>query len=141
MDFTYRWGKLSITPQYKLMLVRLRDQERGVNILSEIRSIPILRMAYPAFKRTSLQGGIRGIGRLPYRLRDNTANRNSFKRRTTFVTVTNRSDYFGYELVTILGVHKDQLIYDTRFQDVRSFDRLNLFVRALVGFTEFGPPI
>lgn len=84
MDFTYRWGRLSVTPQYKFMLVRLRDH---------------------------------------------TASRNSFKRRTTFVTVTNRTDYFGYELVTILGVHEDQRIYDTKFKDVRNF-RPPHFVRA-----------
>ena len=121
VDFIYRWGRLSVTPHCKFMLVRLRDQECGVNILSEIRSIPILRVAYPVFRRTSLQGGIQGIGRLPYRLHDDTASRNSFKRRTTFVTVTNRTDYFGYELVTILGVHEDQRIYDTKFKDVRNF--------------------
>jgi len=39
LDYTKRWGKLSLTPQYKFMLLRLTDQERDVDLLSEHRSM------------------------------------------------------------------------------------------------------
>jgi hypothetical protein len=141
VEFARSWGKLKVTPQYKLMFLRLRDQERGTNLLSEIRSIPILRVEYPLMQRTSLRAGFQGIGPIPYRLTDDTADRNSYKQRTAFVTITNRSGYFGYELVTIFGLNKDQRGYDTKFRDTRDFDIATLFVRALVGFSDYGRPI
>ena len=74
--------------------------------------------------RTSLRAGFQGTGPLPYRLTDNTADRNSCKQRTAFVTITNRRGYLGYELITILGINKDQREYDTRFRDARVFDSI-----------------
>jgi hypothetical protein len=123
------------------MFLRLRDQERGSDLLSEIRSIPILRLEYPLMSRTSLRAEFQGIGPFPYRLRDDTADRNSYEQRTAFVTITNRTGYFGYELVTILGINKDQREYDTKLRDTRDFDSFSLFVRGMVGFSEFGRPI
>ncbi len=141
VEYTRSWRGLRITPQYKFMLLRLRDQERGTNMLSEIRSIPILRLEYQLMSRSSLRAGFQGIGPFPYRLTDDTADRNSYEQRTAFVTITNRSGYFGYELVTIIGLNSDQREYDTKFQDVRDFDSMSLFVRALVGFSDYGRPI
>ena len=63
LEFAKHWGKLSITPQYKFMFLRLRDQERGSDLLSEIRSIPILRIEYPLMSRTSLRPVSRVLGR------------------------------------------------------------------------------
>ena len=57
-----------------------------------------------------------------------------------FATITNQSKYFGYELATIAGFSKDRLEFDSR-QDRRASDVLTVFVRGLIGFTEFGRPI
>ncbi len=141
VEFTRHWGRLNLTPQYKLMSLRLRDQERNINLLSEIRSIPILRVEYQLMPRTSLRVGFQGTGPLPYYLTDNTADRNSYEQRTAFMTITNRSGHLGYELITILGIKKDQREYDTKFRDSRDFDSMTMFVRALVGFSDYGPPI
>ena len=140
LQYNFRWGKLSVTPQYKFMLLRLTDQEREANLLAERRSIPILRLEYALLPRTTLRAGVQGLGPLPYRFRD-VAARNSFEQRTWFVSVINYSKYFGYELVTIAGVNRDAKEFDTRFRDVRDFDVLSLFVRGVIGFTEFGQPI
>ncbi len=141
LEFTKRWGMFSITPQYKFMIMRLSDRERDVNLISEYRSIPILRLEYKFLQRTSLRVGFQGFGPVPYRRRDETAARESFEQRSAFATVTNRTRYFGYDLVTILGLHKDRLDFDTNFQDVRNLDSISLFVRTLIGFTEYGRPI
>ncbi len=141
VELTRHWGKLKVTPQFKYMYVSLRDQERGNDLLAETRSIPILRLEYPLMSRTSLRAGFQGIGPFPYRLTDDTADRNSYDQRTAFVTITNRSGYFGYELVTIVGIDKDKRKYKTRFRDARNFDSVTMFARALVGFSDYGRPI
>ncbi len=141
LQWPIRWGKLSVTPQYKLMMLREIDRERNVAIRAENRSIPILRLQYALSSRTSLRGGLQGLGPLPYRLEDKTAKRKSFKQRTAFITLENSSKYFGYELITIVGVRKDKLEFDTPLGDGRDLDIMSLFVRGLIGFTDFGRPI
>ena len=141
LQFALHWGKLHITPQYKLMVFRLVDRERDLRLQSELRAIPILRLQYPLLARTTLSAGVQGLGPLPYRRRDELSRRNSFEQRAAFLTVTNRSKYFGYELVTIAGVARDRRDFDDETQRFQEFDYWNLFARALVGFTEFGRPL
>ncbi len=138
IDYKYFWGRLTIQPQFKFMLLRLVDQERDVNFTSETRSIPILRLSMPLMSRTVLQAGVQGLGPLPYRHDDRIAKRNSFEQRTSFVTLTNRSAYFGYELVTIVGVGEDEKRFKSEIRNVRDFHDLTFFLRAIVGFTEYG---
>ena len=41
-DYTWYWGKLSVTPQFKFLLLREVDQAADVALRSEFRTIPIL---------------------------------------------------------------------------------------------------
>ena len=140
-EYTWNWGKLSATPQFKFMLLRLSDRERDLELQDEIRSIPILRLRYALLSRTALQMGLQGWGPLPYRRNDRVASRFSFEQRTAFATLTNRSRYFGYDLTTIVGISRDEADFDEDFQRFREFDSWSFFVRGVVGFTEFGRAI
>ncbi len=138
VQYSWMLGSLRITPQYKFMLLRLTDQERDADLQLETRSIPILRIQYPLLPRTHLQLGIQGLGPLPYRRHDRISRLESFEQRTTFLTVTNKTHYFGYELISVFGVNRDQKTYDDKGQIFRNFDTWTVFARALLGFTEFG---
>ena len=130
-------------------------------LTSEFSTIPILRLECPLMSRTLLQVGFQGLGPLPYRFKDKVRERQSFERRTAFVNLINRSSYFGYDLYTIVGFTKDSKEFDDVFQrsdtalgGIQSdkygllpiqvarltgeFNAWSVFVRALVGFTEFG---
>ena len=72
---------------------------------------------------------------------DKTADRNSFEQRTAFITLQTTSKYFGYELITVMGIRKDKLEFDTPLGDGRDLDIMSFFVRGLIGFTDFGRPI
>ena len=141
IQYVWRWGKLIVTPQYKLMLLRLVDRDRDVRLESELRSIPILRIEYPLLSRTNLRVGFQGMGPIPYRRRDDTSQRNSFEQRTAFASLTNSSRYFGYELITTMGFNAEKIEYDSPFLDDRDIHVRTFFVTVLVGFTEFGRPI
>ena len=138
VQYPMYWGSLSLTPQYKFMILRSVDRERDVRLQSEYRSVPILRLEYPLLRRTSLAAGIQGIGPVPY-LRENHADtRLSFEQRTFFVSLRNRSKYFGYDLVTIVGFNKHKVSFENISQKDRDTDLWSFFVRTVVGFTEFG---
>ena len=138
-DYTRYWGSLKVQPQFKFMLLRLRDQRADRSLRSEVSLIPILRAEYPLMSRSTLQVGIQGIGPFPYRFEDRAAERNTFERRTKFVSLTNRSAYFGYQLFTIIGFTRDKQDFDDEFQTFREFDSWSFFIRALVGFTHGRP--
>ena len=141
VQYSWRWRQVQLTWQYKLMALRLVDRGRDLRLQSEYRSIPIMRLEYLLSARTSLRAGVQGIGPLPYRRRDHVSSQRSFEQRTAFVTLTNRSRYFGYDLVTIAGVGKDAMKFDLDAYEFAEFDTMSFFVRTLVGFTEFGRPI
>lgn len=106
----YRWrlGRLRVQPQLKVMLLRLDDRNARQLLRNEYRVIPILRLQYPVMPRTVLPFGLQGVGPFPYRVKDDAQPRNSFEQRVAFLTLTNRSAYFGYNLFTILGIQHDE---------------------------------
>jgi hypothetical protein len=65
LQWTKRWGRLSLTPQYKFMMLREVDRDRDVELEAENRSIPILRLEYAFLPRTSLRAGLQGLGPFP----------------------------------------------------------------------------
>ncbi len=146
-EFTWYWGKLSLTPQVKFMHLRLVDQQAdrlangdytSRDLTSEFRTIPILRLEYPLMSRTMLQAGLQGLGPLPYKVEDRVRSRNSFEQHTAFFTLTNRKRYFGYDLYTAIGVTKDKKEFDDPFRQADEFDVWSFFIRTLIGFTEYG---
>ena len=84
------------------------------------------------------QAGLQGFGPLPYRVEDRVRQRGSFEQRTAFISLTNRSRYFGYDLYTIVGLQRDEKKFEDVFQQADEFDGWSFFVHALVGFTEYG---
>ena len=146
-EYTWNWGKLSLTPQVKFMHLRLVDQKAdrlvdgeyvSRDLASEFRTIPILRIELPLMTRTTLQAGLQGLGPLPYKVEDRVRSRNSFKQHTAFCTLTNRKRYFGYDLYTVIGVAKDKKEFGDPFRQADEFDVSSVFIRALIGFTEYG---
>ncbi len=149
-DYTWQWGRLQVQPRIKFMLLRLVDQNAdrqpggryaARELIAEQRLIPILLVSCPLLRRTTLQLGLQGLGPLPYRLEDRVRGRNSLRQRVGFLTLTNRSLYFGYDLYTIAGMQRDTLQYDDPFRQSSNRDRWSFFVRTLVGFTEYGRAI
>ena len=149
-DYTWHLGRLTLQPQFKFLLLHLVERQDDVqnpgtdatrSLRSEWGAIPIMRLTYPLMTRTKLEMGIQGIGPLPYRLDDRVQERNSFERRTAFFTLTNRSKYFGYDLYTIVGLQRDKKEFDDAFREAEEFDVWSFFVRALIGFGEYGRPL
>lgn len=148
VDYTVIWGKLTVRPQCKVLLLHHVDQDADRlvtgayarrTLRSELSLIPILRIKYPIFRRTTLRVGVQGLGPLPYRRHDRVRNRDNLERRTAFATLANRSAYRGYDLHTIIGLKGDSLDYEDRLRRGEEYDTWSFFVRVLTGFTEFGP--
>ena len=149
-DYTWQWGRLQIQPRIKFMFLRLVDQNAdrqpggryaARELIAEHRIIPILLVSCPLLRRTTMQLGLQGLGPLPYRLEDRVRERNSLRRRIGFLTLTNRSLYFGYDLYNIVGMQRDKLSYDDTFRQSSNRDTWSFFIRTLVGFTEYGRAI
>ena len=127
-----------MTPQFKFLFLRQKDHAAGRVLHSEYRIIPILKLRYPLMSRTVLQAGTQGWGPVPYRVKNRTLRRENFEQRSTFVTLANRSRYFGYDLHAIFGINRNEVEFDNPFQRYKNYDGWTFFVRGLVGFTEYG---
>ena len=137
IDYTWMIGRFSIQPKFKFQMIRFVDQEQDRVMRMEYETMPILQLTLPIMRRTTARLGIQGWGPLPYRFRNNARALDDFERRTLMATVTNSSRYFGYELYTIVGLHRDARKFDAPARQVADFDTLSFFVRALIGFPDF----
>ena len=138
IDYTWRRGRFTVQPKFKLLALRSVDQRSDQLIRSEYDTLPILQASFQLMPQTFFRLGLQGWGPLPYRFDDRARRLESFERRTAISSVTMRSTYFGYDLVTIVGLEKDRLTYDSAARISENFDTIAFFVRALVGFTEYG---
>ena len=62
--------------------------------------------------------------------------RNSFKRQTRTVFLSNMSDYSGYKISTNVGFKQDKLEYSDEFRFLESFDTTEIFVRLFLGYAQ-----
>ncbi len=145
--YTWHWGRLMVRPRLKLMLLRLVDQDAdrkqgggytSRRLISEYRVIPILLVSYPIMLRTDLKLGLQGLGPAPYRVEDQVDKTRSFEQRIGFFTVANRSLYFGYDLHTTIGLERNKRSFDDPFRKSSNANTWAFFLRALIGFTEYG---
>ena len=137
-EYRHSVGDLDLTAQFKYLRLRLRDRNADRSLRFEESVIPILKGEFPLLSRTSLRFGVEGWGPFPYSFEEQGRASDSFERRTAFITMTNRTAYFGYDLYTIFGFSKDKQKFDSRLQRDRSIDTWGFFIRGLIGFTEYG---
>ena len=102
--------------------------------------MPIIKLEYQLLPRTRLLAGMEGGGPWPYRFKDRANDRNSFERHTQFLTLVNRSRYFGYDLYTTVGFNRHRRVFDAPFRQAGKVDNRSFFIRSLIGFTEHGRP-
>jgi hypothetical protein len=138
IDYTWRRGRFTLEPKFKFLALRLMDRGSSRLVRSEYDTIPIVQASVQLMKRTVFRVGLQGYGPLPYRFEDRARKLESFKRRTAITSLTMRSNYFGYELITVAGLERDQLNYNSAARKAENFNTVAFFVRALVGFTEYG---
>ncbi len=138
VDWTWRRGRLSLEPRFKLLFMRFVDRRSGRFMRREHDLIPILLLNYELMSRTVLRLGLEGWGPLPYRFKDQARRLESYERRTFIATLTNPSRYFGYDLYTIVGFDRDSIAFDAPSRKDENFHVWSFFVRALIGFTEYG---
>ena len=148
VEYTCQWRSPNATVQVHVLPAagsesgpsrRRHLQESGPALRDPID--PDSASEYPLLSRPVLRVGFQGLGPLPYRVNDRVRDIDSFEHRTAFASLTNHSRYFGYDLLTIVGLNKDRRVHDDPLQRTRNFEVWSVFVRAVIGFTEYGPPI
>ena len=135
-DYTWRWGKLTLQPALKgLWLKRARQQ--GKRVLDHVHTVvPIFKAGYELSPATQVKAGLQGLPGWWFEETHLADPRNSFKRRTTMVFLSNISDYSGYRISTNLGVKQDRLEYADEFRFLESFDTTEIFVRLFMGYAQ-----
>ena len=136
VDYTWRWGSLTLQPALKgLLLKRIRKQaDRALDHTRTV--VPIVIARYRLSPATEVKAGLQGLPGWWFEENHLAEPRNSFKRRTTMVFLSNMSDYSGYKISTNLGIKQDRLEYSDEFRFLESFDTTEIFVRLFMGYAQ-----
>ena len=139
IDYTWRRSrsKLEVIPAFKLLYLKRTQDLQGVPLADEMTTIPILKANYYITPKTIFRFGAQGLPFWKYRLKDNGNDWNSFKERVYVLMLTNRSAYFGYELVANAGVTLDRLTYDNPFRSADNTDVMTTFIQIVAGAPQY----
>ena len=133
-DYTWRWGKLTLQPALKGLWLK-RTRQQGKRPLDHTHTVvPLFKARYELSPATEVKAGLQGFPGWWFEETHLADPRNSFKRRTTMVFLSNISDYSGYRISTNLGFKQDRLEYADEFRFLESFDTTEIFVRLFMGY-------
>ncbi|MCY3738814.1 MAG: hypothetical protein OXG13_20610 [Gemmatimonadaceae bacterium] len=134
-DYTWRRFKnrLEIGPALKLLLLKRTQETVDVPLADETTVIPIFKASYHVTPKTTFRFGVQGLPFWKYRLKDSSNDWNSFEQNVYVLMMTNRSDYFGYEIVTNAGMTLDSRTYDDPFRGADNTDIMATFVQIVAG--------
>ncbi len=133
-DYTWRWGQLTLQPALKGLWLK-RTRREAARALEHVHTVvPIVMTRYELSPATELKAGLQGVPGWWFEETDLAEPRNSFKRRTRTVFLSNMSDYSGYKISTNLGFRQDRLEYADEFRFLESYDTTEIFVRLFLGY-------
>ena len=135
-DYTVRWGRLTLQPALKGLWLK-RTRREAELALEHVHTVaPIVIARYEVSPVTELKAGMQGVPGWWLKETHLAEPRNSFKRRTTMVFLSNMSDYSGYKISANLGFKQDRLEYLDEFRFLESFDTTEIFVRLFLGYAQ-----
>lgn len=137
----YTWrpprSRWEIEPALKLLFLNRTQDIVSIPLADETTVIPIIKASYDVTPKTTFRAGAQGLPGWKYRVKDHGNNWNSFKQDVYVLMMTNRSDYFGYEIVTNAGVTLDRRTYDNPFRGADNSDVLATFLQIVAGAPQF----
>ena len=136
-DYTWRWGNLTLQPALKGLWLKRTRREADDRVLDHTHTVvPIVMARYELSPATELKAGFQGVPGWWFEETDLAEPRNSFKRRTRTVVLSNMSDYSGYRISVNLGFRQDEKKFEDEFRFLESYDTTSIFVRVFLGYAQ-----
>ena len=107
-DHTWRIGALTLQPALKGLWLKRTRQRTGRALVHTHTVVPIVMASYQLSPATELKAGFQGVPGWWFEETDLAEPRDSFKRQTMTVVLSNMSDYSGYRISTNLGIQQDK---------------------------------
>ena len=136
VSYTWQSGPWRVAPQFKVLYLKKARRKTSVPLTHERQLIPILKAECRLTERTSFKGGIQGFPWLKYQLRDLTDPSQSVNRQNRILMVSNRSEYFGYQLIMNAGLLFDKIEFLDPRQSTRNLQINSMFMRIVLGYED-----
>ncbi len=129
--YTWRWDRLSLSPQFKHIYQRDKFPERSIPDQQRRWIMPILRADYRVGPRTVLKTGIQGFPILRETSTDPANPAQDFRRTSYTAFFENRSNYQGYDLTILMGLFRSKLTFTGSSRP--GFGQIDYFFRVFIG--------
>ena len=135
-SYSWRRGRLTLTPQFKLLYLRRERRSLGVPLTHEREIMPILKAEYRMTSRTAVKAGMQGLplSGFAYQFKDLTDDSRSFESRDWALFVTNLSEYFGYDMTVNTGLAYRKVEFLDARQQQRNSRTTSMFMSLILGF-------
>ncbi|MDE2810509.1 MAG: hypothetical protein OXN90_19010 [Gemmatimonadota bacterium] len=138
VSYGFKGRRWRVIPQFKVLYLKKERRETAVPLGHERQLMPIVKAEYRLTERTSVKGGIQGfpLKGLKYQVRDLTDQVNSLNRQNHTFFVSNRSEYFGYDLIMNAGLAFEKIQFIDPRQRARNRKTSAMFIRVILGYKE-----
>lgn len=135
-SYSWRHGRWTLTPQFKLLYLRQERRSLGIPLIHEREIMPIFKAVYRMTSRTALKAGMQGLPLpgLAYQFKDLTDDSSSFESRDWALFVTNLSEYFGYDMTVNTGLAYRKIEFLDARQQQRNSRTTSMFMSLILGF-------
>lgn len=135
-DYTYRFGRLSLSPKFKYMAYRVYDRKQAVVHTHKTYFFPILRVDYRLTPRTTIKFGAQGFPFLDSMCRDLMNRSRDYDSQDYLAMLSNVFNYRGYELSFNAGYEVKKQRYRDRRRAFEDVDYSCFFLRLILGLKE-----
>ncbi|MBI4531585.1 MAG: hypothetical protein HY709_08680, partial [Candidatus Latescibacteria bacterium] len=122
--------------QAKLMNLRRTRQSLEVSLVDEWTFMPIFKASYQISPNTEIWFGGHGFPGLEHRFKDRAKPRESFTEQTLVSQVVSRSEYYGYNITTSLGMTKSKRTYDDVLRKEENKNIVSAYLRVYLSFSQ-----
>jgi len=136
-DYTWRRGRLAVSPKVKYMLYDRGDDEDRLYPVAERYFYPMLVAQYELTPQTEVSAGAQGFPFLKSTFRDRNHRDSDYSSRDYIVSMTNRTTYQGQYLSLNMGYHLQVVEYDDGRREGEKIDRALFFLRLVLGLEPF----
>lgn len=132
--YSKQFRNFVFSPGIKFRLYK-KGRSESLNPLSHYyMRIPLIYVKYIVSPKTDIIFGSEGFKGLELAYKDFIVDRNNFKRVTYSVQISNRTNYFGFEVWGGIGYKLDDLKFDKPHRSFENYKESSFFVQMWCGY-------
>jgi len=132
--YTKQWGNWTFSPGLKFRFYKKERSESIYPLDHYMIRIPLVYFKYQISPRTNITLGLQGFKGFELLHRDYIQSYNDYRQINYILEVSNRTNYFGFDVWGGFGIKLEQLTFEEEYRDFEEYKSSMFFVQMCIGY-------